>query len=153
MQHMKADTLIKQANRSEDSHIVPLPAQAIATLKSLQHLTGHTPYIFLSPHAKAKFPKPISRESPLNAIHNMGFKGKMTAHGFRSMASTLLNAMRTPTGSRMWDADAIERQLSHKDKNAIRAAYNRGEYLDERRLMLQHWADYLDKLREGADRE
>lgn len=91
-----------------------------------------------------------SNETVTKAIYRMGFKGEMSAHGFRSMASTLLNDMRRPDGGRMWDSDAIERQLSHKDKNVIRSAYNRGQYLEERSRMLQHWADYLDQLRTGA---
>lgn len=68
----------------------------------------------------------------------------MTGHGFRSMASTLLN-------EQGWNPDAIERQLAHGEKNAVRAAYNYAEYLPERKKMMQHWADYLDKLKMGAD--
>ena len=71
----------------------------------------------------------------------------MCAHGFRSMASTRLNEMRKPDGSRAWDADVIERQLAHTDKNMVRRAYNRADYLAERREMLQAWADYLDGLK------
>ena len=92
----------------------------------------------------------MSNETITKAICRMGFKGEMTGHGFRSMASTLLNDMRRDDGSRMWDADAIEKQLAHKDKDHIRSAYNRGQYLEERRRMLQYWADYLDQLKEGA---
>jgi integrase len=73
----------------------------------------------------------------------MGYSNQeMTPHGFRSMASTLLNEMGK------WNPDAIERQLSHKDKNVIRRAYNHAQYLDERRVMLQDWANYLDTLRQ-----
>jgi integrase len=92
----------------------------------------------------------MSSETVTKAIHRMGFAGEMTGHGFRAMASTILNDVRRPDGGRMWDADAIERQLSHKDSNQIRSAYNRGQYLEERRRMLQFWADYLDTLRDGA---
>jgi integrase len=74
----------------------------------------------------------------------MGYKGRMTGHGFRSVASTLLNEQ----GFR---SDLIERQLAHSEKNAVRAAYNRAEYLPERKTMMQAWADYLDKLKAGAD--
>ena len=67
------------------------------------------------------------------------FAGEMTAHGFRSMASTLLNEMG-------WRSDVIERQLAHVDKNKVRSAYNRAEYITERRQMMQAWADFLDSL-------
>ena len=70
-------------------------------------------------------------------------KETMSAHGFRTIASTLLN-------EQGWSPDAIERQLAHAPRDAVRAAYNRAQYLDERRRMMQSWADYLDSLREGA---
>ncbi len=80
----------------------------------------------------------------LFALYRMGYKGKMTGHGFRSVASTLLNEIGfTP--------DAIERQLVHCERNEVRGAYNRAEYLPERKRMMQHWADYLDKLKAGAE--
>jgi integrase len=68
----------------------------------------------------------------------------MTAHGFRAMAATLLNEMG------QWNPDAIEKQLAHLDSSAVRRAYTRGEYWDERIRMMQHWSDYLDQLRDGA---
>jgi integrase len=74
----------------------------------------------------------------------MGYESDvMTAHGFRTTASTLLN-------EQGWSPDAIERQLCHMPRDAVRAAYNRAQYLDERRKMMQAWADYLDRLKEGA---
>ena len=80
-----------------------------------------------------------------NALRNMGYSGdEMTAHGFRSMASTRLNELG-------WNRDAIERQLAHVEGNAVRAAYNYAEHLDERRRMMQAWADYLDVLRSSVD--
>jgi integrase len=84
-------------------------------------------------------------DNALNAaLRRMGYEqGTMTTHGFRSMASTLLN-------EQGWNRDAIERQLAHGERNAIRAAYNYAEHLPERRKMMQHWADYLDGLRTGA---
>jgi len=78
------------------------------------------------------------------AIRRMGYaKEEMTGHGFRSLASTLLN-------EQGWNRDAIERQLAHGERDAIRAAYNFAEFLPERRRMMQAWADYLDALRAGA---
>ena len=81
-------------------------------------------------------------ENAVNAaLRSLGFSNEqMTAHGFRATSSTFLNEMG-------FNPDAIEAQLAHKDKNEIRAAYNRAQYLDERRLMLQSWADYIDKLK------
>ena len=81
----------------------------------------------------------------LAALRRLGYgKEQMTAHGFRAMASTLLN-------EQGWHRDAIERQLAHAERNAIRAAYNRAEHLPERRQMMQAWSDYLDGLIQGAN--
>lgn len=118
IQHMKADTMIKKANRAEDRHIIPLPDQAVDILKSLIPLTGHSRYVFQSPATRKGVQRPLSKDTVLRAIYRMGFQGEMSAHGFRSMASTLLNDMRRPDGSRLWDRDAIERQLSHKDSKS-----------------------------------
>lgn len=150
VKHMKASAMVKKANRKEDAHVIPLPAQAVEIFRELYPVTGHSVYVFQSPAARQGRQMPMSAETVGKALHRMGFAGEMTAHGFRGMASTALNAMRTPEGLRMWDADAIEAQLSHKDKDTVRSAYNRGDYLEERRRMLQHWADYLDQLRDGT---
>ena len=85
-------------------------------------------------------------ENTVNAaLRRMGYTtDEMTGHGFRAMASTLLN-------EQGWNRDAIERQLAHAERNDIRAAYNRAEHLPERRKMMQAWADYLDALRTGAE--
>ncbi len=80
----------------------------------------------------------------LTALKTLGYSSDvMTAHGFRTTASTLLN-------EQGWSPDAIERQLCHMPKDAVRAAYNRAQYLEERRRMMQHWSDYLDTLKHGA---
>ena len=85
--------------------------------------------------------RPISENTILVALRRIGYeKGEMTGHGFRSMASTLLN-------EQGWNRDAIERQLGHSERDKVRAAYNYAEFLSERRSMMQAWADYLDKLR------
>jgi integrase len=85
-------------------------------------------------------------ENTINlALRRMGFDGKtMTAHGFRAVASTLLNE------NGQWNPDAIERQLGHSESDQVRKAYARGEHWDERVRMMQSWSDYLDQLREGA---
>jgi integrase len=85
-------------------------------------------------------------ENTINAaLRRMGYaQHEMTGHGFRAMAATLLNEMG------LWHPDAIERQLAHCDNNAVRRAYTRGEYWDERVRMMQHWSDHLEVLRDGA---
>jgi len=122
-------------------HIVPLSRQAIAILRELQKLTSNSKYLFPGVHTLSR---PMSNNTILGALRRLGYsKEEMTGHGFRSMASTLLN-------EQGWNRDAIERQLAHAERNNIRAAYNYAEYLPDRRKMMQHWADYLDTLAKGS---
>ncbi|HZW86418.1 MAG TPA: integrase arm-type DNA-binding domain-containing protein [Gallionella sp.] len=122
-------------------HIVPLPTQAVAILRELHPLTGAGKYLF--PNVRTST-LPMAGNTILAAIRSMGYtSAEMTAHGFRHMASTLLN-------EQGFNADAIERQLAHK-ASGVRATYNAAEYLPERRRMMQHWADYLDGLKTGAE--
>lgn len=123
-------------------HIVPLSKQAIAILEDIHTVTGHAKYIFPSVRTNSR---PMS-ENTINAgLRRLGYtKEEMTGHGFRSMASTLLN-------EQGWHWDAIERQLAHAERNSIRAAYNYAEHLPERVKMMQHYADYLNGLANGAD--
>lgn len=124
-------------------HIVPLSRQALNILAELQPYTGNGRFLFPSIRTDTK---PISIESMLVAIRSMGFtKDEMTMHGFRGMASTLLNEMG-------YNRDWIERQLAHGERDHVRAAYNYAEHLPERRRMMQEWADYLDGLRGQSDR-
>lgn len=119
------------------NHIVPLSIQALTILKEIQPLTGNGKYVFPSLRT---FSRPMSNNAVLAALRRMGYaKDEMTGHGFRSMASTLLN-------EQGWNRDAIERQLAHAERNNIRTAYNYAEYLPERKRMMQHWADYLDSI-------
>ena len=119
-------------------HLVPLSRQAITILKELQLLTGHGQYLFPGRRSPRR---PMSENTINAALRNLGYdKNQMTGHGFRSMASTLLNEQGC------WHPDAIERQLAHVERNNVRAAYNYAEYLDERRRMMQAWADYLESL-------
>jgi integrase len=122
-------------------HVVPLSRQAIAILRELQPLTGSGRYLFPSERTRDR---PMSENTLNAALRRLGYRrDEMTAHGFRAMASTLLN-------EQGWPVDVIERQLAHAERNKVRAAYNRAEYLPERRKMMQAWADYLDALRSGA---
>lgn len=122
-------------------HIVPLSAQALAVLRELYALTGDGQYAF--PGARSST-RPMSENTVNGALRRLGYgKEDLTGHGFRSMASTLLN-------EQGWHRDAIERQLAHAERDSVRAAYNYAEHLPERRKMMQHWADYLDALASGA---
>ena len=124
--------------KMKQRHIVPLSRQALSILEELLVYTGHGRFLFPSIRTDTK---PIAIESMLVAVRSMGFtKEEMTMHGFRGMASTILN-------EQGYNRDWIERQLAHGERNSIRAAYNYAEYLPERRKMMQEWADYLDGLR------
>lgn len=124
-------------------HKVPLSRQVLAILVELQPLTGHSLYVFPAFHT---WKRPMSENTITFALRRMGYgKDQMTAHGFRAMAATLLNEMGT------WNPDAIERQLAHMENNGVRRAYARGQYWDERVQMMQHWSDYLDRLRGDGD--
>src|SRR5207342_1796135 len=121
-------------------HIVPLAKQAVALLRELRELPGSakSPFLFCSPSREGY----MSNNTMLFAMYRMGYHSRATVHGFRATASTALNEM----GFR---PDVIERQLAHQEQNSVRAAYNRAEYLKERRAMMNHWADLLDKMAGG----
>lgn len=132
------------------AHQVPLSRQSVDLFRQLHAITGPAGYVFPSIRTRTR---PMS-ENTINAgLRRLGFAGdEMTAHGFRAMASTLLNEARDPKSKKhLWKADAIERALAHGDSDAVRGAYHRGEHWDERVEMAQWWADYLDMLRKGAD--
>ena len=122
-------------------HLVPLSKQSLAILEELRPLTGDDKYLFPGRVSA----RPMSENTINAALRYLGYdtRQQQTAHGFRSMASTLLN-------EQGWNRDAIERQLAHAERDGVRAAYNFAEYLPERRKMMQAWANYLDQLREGA---
>jgi integrase len=125
------------------AHHVPLSRQAVELFREAWGATGPTGYVFPSIRARTR---PMS-ENTINAgLRRLGYSSdEMTAHGFRSMASTLLNE------SGKWHPDAIERALAHGDSDKVRGAYHRGAHWDERVAMAQWWSDYLDQLRKGAD--
>jgi integrase len=123
-------------------HVVPLSRQAVAIMDEAA---------LVSCRCKLVFPgllgdRPISENTFNAALRRLGYsKDEMTAHGFRSTASTLLNE------SGRWSPDAIERALAHGERDRVRAAYNRAAHMEERRAMAQWWSDYLETLRDGAD--
>lgn len=137
------------ASKTSSAHLVPLSAQAIEILRDLEPLTGQAlslradapRYVFPSPRSRLR---PASENAVRQALRNMGFTNdEMTAHGFRAMARSLLAELG-------FKPAAIERQLAHKANGPLGAAYDRSAYLEERTAMMQTWADYLDRLREGS---
>jgi integrase len=119
-------------------HIVPLSAQALVWIARLSRLTGHTQLLF---PAKIDSKRCMSDNTLNKALRAMGYHhGQMTAHGFRTLASTLLS-------EHGWPEEVVERQLAHVDRNKVRAAYNHAQHLPLRAVMMQTWADYLDDLR------
>lgn len=115
-------------------HIVPMSTQAVSVLKTLHLVTGHSPLLF---PGERDHEKSMSNNTILKALQRMGYKGRMTGHGFRGVASTLLHEMG-------FDHAHIELQLAHQERNEVSAAYNHATYLKQRAKMMQHWSDYLD---------
>lgn len=124
------------------AHIVPLSRQAVAILDELRLLTGHRELLFPGERSPAK---PISENTLCYAMGRMGYAGIATPHGFRALASTVLN-------EEGFDPDVIERQLAHAERNKVRAAYHRAEYLDDRRKLLQWLSDFYDSHQVGVER-
>lgn len=124
-------------------HIVPLARQALEVLTELQPLTGHGAYVFPS---LLTGERPMSDNTIRTALRRLGYTNdEMTAHGFRAMARTIMVEQMNVA------PDVIEAQLAHGKSGPLGAAYDRAEFLDKRKDMMQRWADYLDKLRQGAD--
>lgn len=132
----------KENPRTPD-HVVPLPVQAVAVLRELKELTGRGKYVFAG---RLTPTRPMSENTVRSALRRLGYTNEqITPHGFRHMASTHLNEMG-------WNPDAIERQLSHRIAGgSVRATYNQAEYMQERRELMQGWADRLDALRTGSN--
>lgn len=120
-------------------HIVPLSTQAVEILRTLHMVTGRSELVF---PGERDHGKPMSNNTILGALERMGYKGRMTGHGFRGIASTLLHEM-------AFDHAHIELQLAHQERNEVSASYNHALYLDQRATMMQHWADYLDTCTTG----
>jgi len=124
-------------------HLVPLSRQALALLAEVHQLTGRYELIFPNDHA---YWKPMSENTVNAALRRMGYdtKAEVCGHGFRAMACSAL------VESGLWSRDAVERQMSHQERNGVRAAYiHKAEHIEERRLMCQWWSDYLDVCREA----
>lgn len=133
-------TIPEERMKMKTEHIVPLSRQTLVLLEELKSLSGGSS--FLLPGRNVA--KPISNNTILFALYRLGYKGRQSGHGFRAIASTILNE------SGRFKPDVIERQLAHCERNAVRGAYNRAEYLPERKRMMQAWADFLERTQRGG---
>lgn len=122
-------------------HLVPLSVQALAVLEEMRALTGTQALIFPSPFYPGR---PFSENTMNSALARMGYKGEATAHGMRTLFSTSANE----AGHR---GDVIERQLAHEERDDVRGAYNRAEYMAERRRLMTWWGERVDSMRRGAE--
>jgi integrase len=125
--------------KMREPHVVPLSKQALAVVEQLRALSGSGRYVF--PH-RTRAERTMSENTVLYAFYRLGYESRMTGHGVRAVASTILNETGFPPY-------VIERQLAHVERNKTRAAYNRSAYLPERRQMMQQWADMLDTMKSG----
>ena len=139
--HAKLWRIPAHRMKARSPHLVPLAKQTLDLLKQLKPLTGFGRYLFPSIRSTAV---PMSDNTLNAALRRLGYdSATQTAHGFRSIASTLMN-------EKGEDRELVELQLAHKDPNAARAAYNRAERIRDRAALMQRWADYLDELRESG---
>ncbi len=134
-------TIPAERMKMRREHLVPLSNQAVQILQQVAEISGGEHLVFPSQNNPNK---PMSENTLLFAIYRMGYHSRATTHGFRSVASTILNE------SEKWHTDAIERQLAHVESNKVRAAYDRAEHLPERRRMMQWWAEHIDSLKQPA---
>ncbi|MCK0508485.1 tyrosine-type recombinase/integrase [Aromatoleum anaerobium] len=130
--------------KTRRDHLVPLPTQAVAILRDLEPFTGQGRYVFPGARTRAH---PMSNAAINAALRRLGYdtRTEITGHGFRAMARTILHETLGV------DAAVIEHQLAHRVPDALGAAYNRTKFLPQRKMMMQQWADYLDRLRKGAE--
>ena len=123
-------------------HHVPLSRQAVNILKEMQQFSGPEGYVFPQFYNRKKA---MSENTLLYFSNRLGYAGRNTVHGFRTVASTVLNE------SMKWHPDVIERQLAHQESNKVRSVYNRAEHLNERRKMMEWWSDYIESLMVSTD--
>ena len=122
-------------------HTVPLTAKTLALLETIDAITGDSEYIFPADKTNKKH---INKETANKALARMGFKGRQTSHGLRALASTTLN-------EQSFDVDVIEAALSHIDKDKVRSAYNRTDYLERRRVLMSWWSDHIEEASKGSN--
>jgi integrase len=130
-------------SKTKTDHLVPLSTQAVDILRTIHPLSGHGEYVFQGGHSPLR---PMSEAAVNAALKRMGYdtQSEITGHGFRAMARTILHERLNI------DPHIIEHQLAHKVPDALGAAYNRTKFIEQRKLMMQQWADYLDELKAGA---
>jgi integrase len=134
-------TIPRERMKARRAHVVPLPRQAVTILRQLEEISGDYPLLF---PGQQKADRPMSENTINKALRLMGYEGRQTGHGFRHLLSTELNG-------RNYNKDWIERQLAHGSDDEIRDTYNHATYLEQRREMMQAWADSLDALCAGAN--
>lgn len=128
-------------------HVVPLSNFALKIIDELKQYTGDDKYVI----ASLKRPNhPVSENTLLFALYRLGYRGKMTGHGFRALASTVLNS-ETLNGQRRFDKDWVERQLAHNEVDDVRASYNRAEYLEQRTMMMAWYSDWVEQHLNAVD--
>ena len=130
-------TIPAERMKMRREHIVPLSPQAVGVIRGISDISEDEDLVFPGQNNPKR---PMSENTLLFALYRMGYHSRATTHGFRSVASTILNE------SEKWHPDTIERQLAHVESNKVRAAYDRSEHLPERRKMMIWWAEYLDSL-------
>ena len=130
-------------SKTKTNHLVPLSSQAVAILNNIKPYSGHGEFVFMGGHDPKK---PMSEAAINAALKRMGYdtQTQITGHGFRAMARTILHERLNI------DPHIIEHQLAHSVPDALGAAYNRTRFIEQRKVMMQQWADYLDELKAGA---
>ncbi len=131
-------TIPAERMKMEKAHLVPLSKQAISILEELKKINGEWKYILTS---QIEPRKPMNEDTPLRALYSMGYKGIHTIHGFRALAMTAI------LENLNYRFDVVDAQLAHSKKGSLGAAYDRAQYLAERKAMMQDWADFIDKKR------
>ncbi|MBR7919049.1 tyrosine-type recombinase/integrase [Burkholderia vietnamiensis] len=126
--------------KMRDPHIVPLSRQALDVLVELRQINSQHRFVFYSVQGRG----PISNNTMLYALYRMGYKSRMTGHGFRGLAATALRELG-------YSRDVVERQMAHAERNQVTAAYVHAEYLPERRQMMQAWGNQLDRLKNSGE--
>lgn len=132
-------TIPAERMKRKRTHVVPLTRQALEILELLKPISGHREYLFTN---QADYEKPAHSQTANMALKRMGFGGRLVAHGLRALASTTLNEQR-------FDAELIEAALSHADENQIRSTYNRADYLEQRRVLMNWWSDHIENAANG----
>lgn len=132
-------TIPPERMKKRKAHIVPLTDQAIGLLEAIRPLNGRSEFVFAG---NTNYKKSVNSSTANMALKRMGYHGKLVAHGLRSLASTTLN-------EQGFDADIIEACLAHTDKNKVRLAYNRADYIERRKVVMCWWSDHIEKAAQG----